>query len=144
MAALISQVRKVAALIWLVLPPILLSAIFHMADPDINGWQGLASYSALWSVALFGALVCPFVCLCLGVLLDYGWSAFLAVTGVFSSCFGLTLTIVGTGASTVAGHMRSLAGCTGIAGLIVLLAVIPAVAMGWPWALFGRRSETRV
>ena len=138
-----SFLRKIAALTWLVLPPLLLSALVHLADPDIPGWTGLTSASALLSVAIIGALTFPFLFLCLRVLLESGWSAFLKTATVVSTCFGLILTAFGSGAITIIGQARTLVGCTCVVLATFLLAVIPAVALGWPRALARRHSGNR-
>ena len=43
--------RKISwglAMLWIVFPPLLLSALVHMADPDIDGWGGLVSSTVIW------------------------------------------------------------------------------------------------
>jgi len=136
-------IRPTLALIWLFLPPLLLSAVIHMADPDIDGWQGLASSSALWSVALVAVLFCPLFLLCLGARLTVGRSGFLVVAGLTSVCLGLVLTILGSGATTIAGRSATFAACTGVVLAVVLTAVVPAAAIGWPRSLSSKHRTHR-
>lgn len=89
-------------------PPVLLSALIHMADPDIGGWYGRSSASALLSVAVFAILACPAFVLCFGVLLKWGWPAFLVAGGFISFCAGLALTVFGSGAPTFVGRAWTL------------------------------------
>lgn len=135
--------RMIAALTWLVLPPLSLSALVHLADPDIPGWPGLTSGSALLSVAIFGALTFPFLFLCLRALVESGWSAFFKTTIAVSMCFGLILTAFGSGAITITGQAQTLVGCTCVVLATFFLAVIPAVALGWPQALARQNTGNR-
>lgn len=109
-----------------------LAALILMTDPDIDGWRGLASTSALWSVALYGLLGCALFFLCLKALLTAGRSGFLFATAFLSLCLGLVLTILGSGATTIVGRAETFAACTGVVFAAVLLAVVPAAALGWP------------
>jgi hypothetical protein len=140
---MIRVIRKTVALIWLTLPPLLLSALVHMADPDIDGWHGLASTSALWSVALFGVLGCALFALCLSALSTAGRSAFLIATALLSFCLGLVLTVFGSGAATIAGRVGTFAGCTGVVFAAIVTAVVPAAALGWPRSLPGTSAPLR-
>jgi len=133
--------RKTAALMWLALPPFVLSALVHMADPDIAGWRGLAAYPMMWSVALFGVLALPVFCLCLCALVEFGWTAFLIGAFALAVGFGAVLTVFGSGASTMVGHAQTLVGCIGVVLVAIFLAVIPAAAFGWPRGLSGRRND---
>lgn len=135
--------RKTVALIWLALPPFLLSALIHMADPDINGWRGLWSGSVLWSVSLIGVLFCSFVCICFSTLLEWGRSVFFAATALVSAGCGVVLSIVGSGATSAVGRIRPLAGSTTLVFLTVLVAVIPAAVLGWPRAFARRHGDLR-
>ena len=127
-----SFLRRTAAVAWLSVPPLVLSALIHMADPDVAGWQGLASHSSLWSVALFGVLAFPFFCLCLCALLEFGWPAFMITASGLSICSGVVITFLGSGATSTVGHLQTLLACTVVVLGTVLVAVIPAAALGWP------------
>ena len=132
------KILKIAGPAWLIIPPILLSAIVHMADPDIDGWQGLAPSSVLVSVFLFGLLIAGCVLCCLVVLVGFGRLAFLLVSGVFAAVAGFLLAVFGSGATTPMGVMWTFVGSSGLVFVVVLLAVVPAAVLGWP---LSRRSK---
>lgn len=124
--------RRLIAQLWLVLPPVFLSAVVHMADPDVDGWQGLASYSVLWSVLFFGFLAAAFVIFCLVALVNSGRPAFLIAACLGSAFSGLLLAAFGSGATTKPGVVWTFVASSGLVFLVILTAVVPAVALGWP------------
>ena len=135
------MLRHAVAMSWLTLPPVLLAGLIHLTDPDIEGWRGLASPSALWSVGILSALICPLIYLCHRALVDSGWSAFVVATALVALCCSALLTVFGSGAQTAVGHLRTFTGCSAVIVFTVVLAVIPAAAVGWPGTLAGRRGR---
>jgi hypothetical protein len=112
-----------------------------MSDPDIGGWQGLASYSVLWSVLFFGILAAAGAGFCVVVLVESGWLSFGIAAALFSSISGFILVAFGSGATTTPGLIWSFCGSTVLVFLVVLTATVPAVALGWPRALTRRELE---
>jgi hypothetical protein len=140
---MIPLIRRALAVIWLALPPFVLSALVHLVDPDVNGWKELGSSSVAWSVAALGVLVLICFALSLEVLLRWGRWAFLAVSGIVSMASGLVVTAAGSGAATTGGLWLSFAACTAIVFLAIVAAVIPAAVLGWPRARSRRRDGAR-
>jgi hypothetical protein len=123
------NLKKIAGLLWLSIPPMVLSALIHMADPDIAGWQGLASKPALFSVFLLAVLGVGCVLVCLAVLVEYGWSAFAIASGVFATVSGLLLASFGSGATTFLGVAWTFLSSSLLVLVFVLIAVTPAAAL---------------
>jgi hypothetical protein len=126
--------HRIIALLWIAVPPVILSALIHMADPDIGGWRGLASFSVLWSVMFFGILAVAFTGYCLVILLEHGRVAFVIGTGLFAAMSGFVLVALGSGATTALGLIWSFTGIAALVFCAVVSAVIPAVVLGWPQA----------
>jgi hypothetical protein len=40
------------------------------------------------------------------------------------------------------GHVQTFAGCTAVVGVIVFMAIFPAIALGWTEGLSGSRAAT--
>jgi hypothetical protein len=135
------HVRRLLAVMWVAVPPILLSALVHMSDPDIGGWRALTSYSVLWSVSFFGVLAAACSGFCTVVLVESGRVSFGIAAGLFSSLTGGFLAAFGSGATSIPGLIWSFAASTVLVFLVVLAAAVPAVALGWPQALTRRELE---
>ena len=126
------DIKRIAGLLWVFIPPLVLSALIHMADPDIDGWKGLASYSVLLMVFLLGVLVAVCVLFCLAVHLKAGRMAFFGASSLFAVISGGILAYFGSGATTILGLLWTFVGSSWLVFAVVILAVIPAVALGWP------------
>lgn len=125
------KIHRVLALSWIVVPPLFLSALIHMADPDVDGWSGLVSSSVIWSVSLGGAFVAACVACCILVFVSFGRWVFLIIAGLLSVACGLTLAIVGSGATTTAGVLWAFVGSTTVVLLVVFVAALPALLLKW-------------
>lgn len=124
-------VLRVLAVGWVPIPPVMLTALIHMADPDIGGWDGLANGSALFSVLLFGGLATGYCCFCLVAIVDSGWLTFLAAAAWFSAFCGCLLAAFGSGATTLLGHLWCFVASSGLVLGVVVLSVVPAAFVGW-------------
>lgn len=125
-------VRRVLALLWLVVPPLLLSALVHTTDPDIGGVGRLTSRSAVFSVIFYGV---PVVGLCLAVLaaaLRRGRGAGALAGAAAALLVALVLVVAQRREGTWLDDAWSLFGGTVIVFAFLALAVAPATVLGWP------------
>jgi len=106
-----------------------------MADPDIDGWSGLGPFPVLWSVAFFGVLITAVAVLCLAALVEDHLGASLSIASVAAVTCGVILMVFGSGASGWMGRVWTLFASAVLVFLTLALAVIPAVAVGWPHSL---------
>ncbi len=130
-----TTLRRIVALLWIMVPPVFLSALIHLSDPDIGGWRALTSYSVVWSVLFFGILAAAFAAYCLVILLEQGCVAFVIASGLFAAISGFVLAALGSGAATALGLIWSFIGSAALVFMIVVSAVVPSVVLGWPQAL---------
>jgi hypothetical protein len=132
--------RKVIALVWVAIPPLLLSALIHSADSDVGGIRGLASPSTLLSVVALGSLVVAFAFVCLGLAIRFRWFSWVSVSVLVSAVVALILTFAQSPRPAgLAAIARPLLGGTLLVWLFLVVAVLPACALGWPRG--GSRGE---
>jgi hypothetical protein len=124
-------VRKLVALLWILVPPIVFSALIHTSDADVDGWSGLDSYSVLFSVLFFGLVAASVFYCCLATLLRTGWPLFLVLSCLFSILIGGLLAVFGSGSTTVLGRTWTFIASTGLTFVTVALAVLPSALFGW-------------
>ena len=123
--------RNAIVHIWVLIPPLILSALVHMADPDIDGWGGLATISVIISVLMLGVFAAAFVVVVLATFVKLGWVYGLASSIVISVCLGSILVAFGTGATTAAGLLWSFIGSSGFIFVCIVLAATPTVVLNW-------------
>jgi hypothetical protein len=125
--------RKNLAIIWLLIPPLLLSALIHSVDPDIGGVAGLALPAHLLSVIVWSLPLLGFVLACLATAVRRGWGGFMLLSLVLATAVAVRFVSLQTPQPAgLAGYLLPLGGLTLITWLFLAAAVIPALALGWP------------
>ncbi len=119
--------RNAIVHIWILIPPMILSALVHMADPDIDGWSGLATISVSISVLILGVFAAAFVVFVLATFGKFGWVYGLASSIAISVCLGSILVAFGTGATTAVGVLWSFIGSSGSIFVCLALAATPSI-----------------
>jgi hypothetical protein len=140
-----TNARRVISVVWLPIPPLLLSALIHAIDPRVGGAAGLFAPAVLLSVAVWSLPVLALVLLCLLAAFRWGWSRFIELSIVAAAAVSATLVIMQS--PRVTGSMPNalpLLSGTLIAWLFLAGAVAPALALGWPHKLprSGARKPT--
>ncbi len=133
------------ALLWLALPPLVLSAVVHMADPDVDGWRGLVSPTVIWSVVLGGVVVAGCVVCCVVIFESVGRWGFLTAAGLLAVAAGVALAVLGSGATTTAGRIWTFVGSAAVVFFLVLLVALPVLALtssGVPFPLGDGSPDT--
>ncbi len=132
--------KKILALVWLVIPPLLFSALIHAVDPDVGGISGLASPTTLSSVLFFGLPLVTITIICFALAIRFRWVVWVSVSAAFSAvvALGLVLLLV-PDPRGFGGIARPLVGGTVLGWLFLAIAILPARALGWPAR--SRRSE---
>jgi len=136
-------VKKAPAIVWVIIVPLLLSALVHSTDRDIGGIRGLATPSAFFSVVAYGLLAVAITLVCLGLAIRFHWVVWVSVSVVFSVVVALTLALLQTPRLPgLAGITRPLIGGALLVWLFLAIAILPARALGWPRR--GAKSEPGV
>ena len=124
--------RRIPAIVWVGIPPLLLSALIHSADPDVGGIQGLAAPLVLLSVAVYAIPLVAMALACLWLAIRFRWTAWVSASIVFAPAIGLIIAWMQTprlpGVPELA---RPLLGGALLVWLILAMAVLPARALGW-------------
>ncbi|MGV8039515.1 MAG: hypothetical protein AB2L07_05375 [Thermoanaerobaculaceae bacterium] len=136
------RVRKVAAFVWVMVPPVLLSALIHTVDPDVGGVVGLASPGTLLSVLVWSLPAVLLALAGLGVAVALGWGTFAAVAVSGSATLALGLTLLQVRAPAPGDPWLPIGGGTLLVLLFIAVAVVPAAALGWPSRLRLGRAST--
>lgn len=136
------RVRKVAAFVWVMVPPVLLSALIHAIDPDVGGVAGLASPGMLLSVLVWALPAAALALAGLGVAVGLGWGTFAAVSAGGSAALALGLTLLQVRAPAPGDPWLPIGGGTLVVLLFIAGAVVPAIALGWPRRLRSGRAST--
>jgi hypothetical protein len=132
--------RKAFALVWVVIPPLLFSALIHSTDPDVGGLRGLASLSTLLSVVVYGLPVVVLTLACLWLAVRCHWAAWVSASVLVSATVALTIALLQTPrAPGWAGIARPFLGGKVLVWLFMAAAVLPARLLGWP--AYDRQSE---
>ncbi|MFH1176909.1 MAG: hypothetical protein V1750_05840 [Acidobacteriota bacterium] len=123
------MMRRLVAVIWLLVPPLLLSALIHAADRDVGGLRGLTSLAVVASVAIWSLPVVACASLCLASLLR-GSTVWFAVTlGLLAAALGGVITAMGSTAATAAGRTGSFLGASAIALLTLAVSAVGTAAI---------------
>lgn len=125
------QVRKIAAFVWVMIPPVLLSALIHATDPDVGGIAGLARPGTLLSVLVWALPAAALALSGLGVALLLGWGTFAAVATTGSATLALGLTLLQVRAPATDSLWLPVGGGTLLVLLFMGIAVVPAAVVGW-------------
>lgn len=136
------RVRKFAAFIWVMVPPVLLSALVHAIDPDVGGLAGHTSPGTLLSVAVWALPAAALALAGLGVALALGWGTFAAVSAGGSATLAPGLTLLQVRAPAPGDPWLPIGGGTLVVLLFIAVAVVPAIALGWPGRLRPGRAST--
>lgn len=125
--------RKPIAVLWLAVPPLLLSALVHSIDPDVGGIRGLASRPVLISVMILGAPLIALAGADLRLALLFGWRCALGFSFLPATLAAVTLALLQTPhPEGIFGYARTVGGVAGVVWLFLAAAVIPAMFLGWP------------
>ena len=124
--------RRVLAVVWLVVPPLALSVLLHLSDPEVDRLSDLLSYPVLWTVLLFGVLAMACVALCLVAFLESGRPGLALATALVAVPAGVLVFRAGSGATSWIGAVWSVVGTIGLVAVVILFAVLPAAMLGWP------------
>jgi hypothetical protein len=123
------MMRRVIAVIWLLVFPLLLSALIHAADRDVGGLRGLTSPMVAVSVVIWSLPIVACASIVLATLLR-GSRAWFAVTlGLLAAALGAVITALGSTATTAAGRIGSLLGASTIALVTLAASAVGAAAI---------------
>lgn len=120
-----STLKFVLSTLWLFVPCLTLSALLHMADPDVGSLRALASAEMLGSVFAWSL---PFVfggAVSLAVLSDLGLRGFFKSALTASGALGLLIAVLGTGAVTPLGVLWSVVGSSLVVLAFLVTAALP-------------------
>jgi hypothetical protein len=124
--------RRVLALLWLPVPPLLLSALVHSIDPDVGGVAGLTSRSAVVSVLFYAAPVVGACGMVLALAVARGWRAAVTAAVAASLMVAQALVVAQRREGNWLDEAWSLIGGTAVVLVFVALTVVPAKGLGWP------------
>ncbi len=122
--------RKTIAYVWVMIPPLILSALIHCVDPDVGGVKGLASPSTVLSVVVCGVPLAGVALLCFWLAVRYRWTAWVSLSVLFSLVVALALVLLQSPPPAgPAGIALPLIGGTLLVWLFLLAAVLPSRAL---------------
>ncbi len=126
-----TRVLKLLAIAWVVVPPLIFSALVHATDSSVGGLKGLSEPAVLWSVLVYGAPLAGFAICTLWMTVNGNWWMTLGVLCAGSALLGLVLVVLGSTASTLPQLLRSLAGSSFVVFAFFVVALLPSVGL-WP------------
>lgn len=133
-----ASTRRVLAVIWTVIPPLLFSALIHSVDPDVGGVGGLTRPSTMLSVAVYSLPIVASALVCLAVAVRWGRWASAALGVLLSAPVAVALALLQTPHPPgLMANLRPVVGGTVLLWLFLAAAVAPAFVLGWP-----RRGRT--
>lgn len=125
-------VRKVLAVVWAVIPPLVLSALIHATDPDVGGVGGVLKPSTVLSVVVYGLPVVALCLLCLALAIRSRWVLWVPAMGLLSAIVALVIALLQRPhPAGLEGFVRPFVGGAVLVWLFFAVAVVPARALGW-------------
>lgn len=122
--------RKPLAHVWVVIPPLLLSALVHSVDPDVGGIRGLASPSTLRSVAVYGTPLVVMALFCFWLAVRFRWIVWASLSVLFSAAVALAIVLLQSPRQPgLAGMALPFFGGTLFVWVFLAAAVLPARAL---------------
>lgn len=124
--------KRILAFVWLVIPPLLFSALIHAVDPDVGGISGLASPTTLSSVVFFGLPLVTITFICFALAIRFRRVVWVSVSVACSAvvALGLVLLLV-PDPQGFGGIARPLVGGMVLGWLFLAIAILPARRLGW-------------
>ena len=123
--------RKVLAVLWTVVPPLVLSALVHSTDSDVGGLAGLLRPTVLFSVLVYGAPLAGLALSLLWLRVQGNRGLSTAVLLLCSALLGLVLVVLGSTAQSPAQLAWSFCGATAVVSAFFALAFLPSSRL-WP------------
>ncbi|MCU0291737.1 MAG: hypothetical protein MUF10_07045 [Thermoanaerobaculaceae bacterium] len=124
--------RKIGALAWSVVPPLVVSALLHSTDTGVGGIEGMARPGVLLSVAVWAVPMVVLALLTLWTRVRAGLLAALATAAVLAAVPGWFILLLGSTAATPLARLGSFLGLMALCLITLGLAALPAAAIGWP------------
>ena len=122
--------RKSIAHVWVVIPPLLLSALVHSVDRDVGGIRGLASPSTLLSVIVYGTPLVVMALLCFWLAVRFRWIVWASLSVLFSAAVALAIVLLQAPRQPgLAGIVHPFFGGTLLVWVFLTAAVLPARAL---------------
>ena len=131
--------RRIVAVVWLVLVAAALAALIHVTDAGIDGIRGLWSAKALPSLVLLAMLLTGLEAPSLIAFVRRGWKGLAIAVPATGVLIGLALAAAGVTTSSAERFSWSVLGGSTVAIAFLLLAVVPAAGVGWG---YGRRTPS--
>jgi ketosteroid isomerase-like protein len=126
--------RKSLAHVWVVIPPLLLSALVHSTDPDVGGIRGLASPSVFVSVFVCGTPLVVMALLCFWLAVRFRWIVWASLSVLFSAAVALAIVLLQSPRQPgQAGIVHPFFGGTLLVWVFLAAAVLPARALARRW-----------
>jgi hypothetical protein len=114
------------SLVWMVCVTFVAAALLHAVDAEVGGLEGLADGPTMMSVLILTAVWLAFPVACLLIWLKRGPVAFAWTVALVAVAGGLVGASLGSTADTFLGRLWSFLGLATLAGLALVLAVLPA------------------
>jgi hypothetical protein len=130
--------RKIAALLWVPAPLVLLSALIHTTDADVGGVAGLAAPAVARSVLAYAGLATLLAFGCLAARVRWGAVGFLFAAALIAGGLAYLLALGGSTATTALGVALSFLGLFVIVLTFLAVSVLPVAALGWRPHYLGR------
>jgi hypothetical protein len=131
---------RAAAVTWVLIPPLVLSALIHSVDPDVGGLAGFTSPFVLLSVLICASPFAAVALVCLGLAIRGRWRALVCVSGILSAILAMAIVRLQSPHSPgLAESVPALVGGTVVVWLLEVIAVLPAWALGWSTSKGRRR-----
>lgn len=125
------HLRRTLAAMWLMVPPLGLSAVIHTTDPDVGGIASLSRPATLGSVFVYAIPLIGAVVLCLRLLVAAGRGPALTLAVVASVLAASGLGLLQSRPGTWLDEVWTVAGGSLVVLAVLALAVLPAASLGW-------------
>ena len=126
-----SPVRRLVAVLWLVLVAVALAAVIHVTDAGLDGIGGLLSAKALPSLALLTFLLTGLEAPSVIAYVRSGWKGLAIAVPPTGLLIGLALAAARLSTSSAERFTWSVAGGAAVAIAFLMVAVLPAAILGW-------------